>query len=98
MVRRMLQREVEGVSCETRRWRIGFLAHDCVLRDDGNLHKPRCYRYDVTRPEVSRPTVEMWQEAEYAAPQLGSRVTGAFSMLRVQLAELLRWCQLSVSA
>ena len=96
LVRDVLHREVEGLSCEGRRWRTGFLAHDCVLRPDGGgLYRPRCHRRGDRRPEAAQPSAETWAAGEVAVPQLEVLAAGAdssggrrFRMDRKPLAEL----------
>ena len=98
LVRAPLHREVEGLSCEARRWRVGFLAHACVLRSDGRVYKPRCHRRGASRPASAQPTLETWREGEVAVPRLAAAGGGGgpspFAMARVALADLMVWCGL----
>ena len=101
LVRAVLHREVEGLSCEARRWRVGFFAHDCVMRPDGSgLYKPRCVRRGDNRPAAAQPSPETWRAAEAAVPRilappsLGEGECAEFVMDRMPLATLLSWCGL----
>jgi len=71
LCREPLQREVEGLACEARRWRVGFLAHDCALRPDGRPYRARCSRR-TNRPQAARPSPSTWRAGEVAVPVLMS--------------------------
>ena len=82
LVRPLLHKEVENISCEARRWRVGFWAAECVVREDtGRVYKPRCYRRE--RPAAARPSAEVWAEATVGVPRRDA--SGVISM---------EWCAL----
>ena len=97
LVRAVLHREVEGISCEARRWRVGLWAHDCVPRPDGGgIYRPRCTRRGDSRPESAQPSEATRRAGEVAVPALSPPQGGRrmFEMRRVSLATFLGWCGL----
>ena len=95
LCREPLQREVEGLACEARRWRVGFLAHDCALRPDGRPYRARCSRR-TNRPQAARPSPSTWRAGEVAVPVLmssaGHPCMRGFTMERRSLRALMREC------
>ena len=95
LCREPLQREVEGLACEARRWRVGFLAHDCALRPDGRPDRARCSRR-TNRPQAARPSPSTWRAGEVAVPVLmssaGHPCMRGFTMERRSLRALMREC------
>ena len=95
LCREPLQREVEGLACEARRWRVGFLAHDCALRPDGRPYRARCSRR-TNRPQAARPTTSTWRAGEVAVPVLSASVDNPcmrrFHMERRSLRQLMDLC------
>ena len=61
VVRPLMRVEIEGISCEVRRWRIGFLAKDRTVDPaTGRIYKVRCYRRTRGPYERPPPEAEWW--------------------------------------
>ena len=56
LVRPLLHKELEAISCEARRWRLGVLVHDRIINPKtGSVYQPRCYRRGDKRPTRAQP-------------------------------------------
>lgn len=92
LVREVLHREVEGISCEARRHRVELWAHDCIPRPDGRgIYRPRCTRRGDSRPERAQPSEATRLAGEVAVPALSPPEGDhrMFGMERVSLASFL---------
>lgn len=63
LVRPLLHKELEAISCEARRWRLGVLVHDRIINPKtGSVYQPRCYRRGDKRPTRAQPPPDaIWQ-------------------------------------